>query len=912
MYKFSKIAFNLSLSFSLIFTAFITSQEVEEVVVTATKQEKSVQDIPVSIEAFTSEDIDKNMIDDFSDLAEVVPGLIIDKAIGSGASYSMRGVGSYGVGAAVVGSLVVSMDGHEYGSSSIADTAFHDLERIEVLKGPQGTLSGRNAVQGLVNMVTKRPTSEFEGSVDISIGNFNSQRTSMILNIPVSDRLGMRLATTIFDRDGVVKNIHTGNDIDGRSAYGARLSIDFDISDKTKMEFTYDYQHADDDRQNIGHNVCTKDPLFGCSPFERGTFGQPAHVNGSTAGFFNFAAALAPAPTLDSYAGVVPTGNIEEVNLNRDPILKQKYEFAQMKFDHEISDSHRLEVKGTYSVRDYQHMADNDYAVATSPFPGLFPAGHPASFIPMQWDGCYGGVHNTFCETNTADRTYEFAFAETETWQGEITLISDLDGPLNYQIGYYYYDSTTKNIYQVQTAAWNLIRDASVHPYNNTLFGGALTGSGSTDFHVAWALTGFNAALLPLVLTGYTTPLPIQGFINEDHVRIKSKAILGELYYELSDKTMLTLGLRYNDDVVKDSVASCLTFASCPNYPASQKVTSEYGFFPTQVTESDDATGYKFALKHDIDDNKMVYTSYTTAVKAGGNNPNSTGTPDPYDQEETAVFEIGAKGIFLDGAMLLNATYFQNTTDGMLISSIVNAGSRNVNTDAEINGLEGNMLLFLNETTSIDVTFLKADTEITSLSLINPVNINNATARAPLPAALGGGLMTPLGAGGVLSVGNTDAGLVYKFAGFMCLAPFNPFDATGATACTGDNLGVPVDVSGNKLPQSPELSYSIGLNKDFVGDSGTTTARIAYRYMGEREGTVYNQPWLKMPEHKFFDATVTYQPNGADWFVRLEAKNLADDRYIGSWYLASGLQGGNKFATITEPRTFGVSFGTSF
>ena len=130
------------------------------------------------------------------------------------------------------------------------------------------------------------------------------------------------------------------------------------------------------------------------------------------------------------------------------------------------------------------------------------------------------------------------------------------------------------------------------------------------------------------------------------------------MYYELSDRTMLTLGVRYNDDVVKDSVASCLTFASCPNYPLSQKVTSEYGFFPTQVTESDDAMGYKFALQHDLDDNKMVYTSYTTAVKAGGNNPNSTGTPDPYDQEETAVFEIGAKGIFLDGAMLLNCLLY--------------------------------------------------------------------------------------------------------------------------------------------------------------------------------------------------------------------------------------------------------------
>ena len=91
----------------------------------------------------------------------------------------------------------------------------------------------------------------------------------------------------------------------------------------------------------------------------------------------------------------------------------------------------------------------------------------------MQWEGCYGGFHNTFCEINTTDRTYEFAFTETETWQGEVTLISDFDGPLNYQIGYYYYDLTTTNIYQVQTAAWNLIRDSSVHPYNNTLFGGA-------------------------------------------------------------------------------------------------------------------------------------------------------------------------------------------------------------------------------------------------------------------------------------------------------------------------------------------------------------------------------------------------------------------------------------------------------
>ena len=906
MNKFSKKIL-ASVILTMLFSLQIIAQEIEEVVVSATKKEQSVQDVPVSIEAFTAEDIDKNLVEDFSDLAEVVPGLIVDKALGSGSAYSMRGVGSYGVGAAVVPSLITSINGHAVGSSALNDTGFHDLERIEVLKGPQGTLSGRNAVQGLVNLVTARPTGELEGSFEMIAGNFNSKRTNIVFNLPVSDKVSMRFATSIFERDGTIRNINSGNDIDGRDSLAGRLSIDFDMNEKTSFEFTYDYQKADDNRQNIGINFCESDPLFGCSPFTVGSIGQTAHPNGSTAGFFNFAAALNSDPTSNSYAGITALNSRDKVNLNRDPSLMQKHELAQIQMNHDLNDSYDLIVKATYTTRDYNHMADNDYNNSTDAFPGLFPAGHPASFIPMQWEGCFGGFHSTFCETVDSDRTYEFSMDETETWQAEVTLISDLDGPLNYQIGYYHFDQTSRNIYQVQTASWNLIaQDGSAHPYNVPLFGGFLTGSGSVDFYIPWALSGFSAAALPSLLTGYSAPVPVQGFFNDDHIRTKSKAILGELYYDLSEQTQITVGLRYNDDVVKDSVFSCLSFTSCTNYPLSQKLTGEYGFFPTQVIEADDAVGYKLAIKHDIDDDRMVYTSYTTAVKAGGNNPNEFGIPEPYDQEETAVFEIGAKGIFLDGAMLLNAAYFQNTTDGMLISSIVNAGSKNVNTDAEVSGLEGNMVLFLNETTSIDVTLLKAESEITNLSLINPTNINNASARALLPASLGGGLVQRLGEGGVLTVGATDAGLVYKFAGYLCLEPFNPFGA----GC--GNPGIPADVSGNKLPQSPELSYSIGLNKDFIAKNGTTRARLVYRYMSEREGTVYNQPHLQVPEHKFFDATVTYRPNDGNWFVRLEAKNLADDRYIGSWYLASGLQGGNKFATLTDPLTWGVAFGTSF
>ena len=240
MNKFLKLTFSFCACFSLIFSLNVISQEVEEVVVTATKKEESIQDLAVSVEAFTADDIDNNMVEDFSDLAEIVPGLIIDKAIGSGASYSMRGVGSYGVGAAVVGSLVVNMNGHEYGSSTISEIGFHDIERKEVFKGTQGTLSGWNAVQGLVNIVTARPTSEWGGSFDVSAGNFNSTRSNLMLNMPFSDRVSASHAYTMFERDGTIENIHTGNDIDGRNAFGVRLSVDFDVSETTSLEFTYD------------------------------------------------------------------------------------------------------------------------------------------------------------------------------------------------------------------------------------------------------------------------------------------------------------------------------------------------------------------------------------------------------------------------------------------------------------------------------------------------------------------------------------------------------------------------------------------------------------------------------------------------------------------------------------------------
>ena len=144
-----------ALLFNIVFLSFTTTaQEIEEVVVTATKKAESTQDLAISIEAFTSDQISAEQIYDMTDLAEVVPGLGVTKGVGSGSAWSMRGIGSYGVGAAVVSSMVTSVNGHSTNVSYMNDLGFMDLERIEVLKGPQGTLFGRNSVAGVINLVT--------------------------------------------------------------------------------------------------------------------------------------------------------------------------------------------------------------------------------------------------------------------------------------------------------------------------------------------------------------------------------------------------------------------------------------------------------------------------------------------------------------------------------------------------------------------------------------------------------------------------------------------------------------------------------------------------------------------------------------------------------------------------------------
>ena len=961
MNKLSKVLLGTFASFALAVPFFVSAQEVEEVVVTATKKAESVQDLALSIEAFTEEDMEKNLIKDASDLQEVVPGLIADKGIGSGVSYAIRGTGSYGVGAAVVGAVVTSMNGHSVGTGAFYDLGFYDTERIEVLKGPQGTLFGRNAVNGVINIISKRPTSDFEGKVDLTYGNFGSEDLTAVINVPVSDTIRSRLAVTTSQRDGFNTNIRDGREYNNKDAMGARLSIDFDIGESSTLKLTHDWSKGDDNRNNIGAPFCESHGLLGCNPLTVGGPNVPADSRGSTAALFNVVGGLEATAYVNQYAGVPTPDNFRKAYLTRIPEFSTEFTFSAIEFETELSPELLLNAKVSHTSRDYQHMNDNDYSHSTKPYPGIL--GAAMGLPPISWMGTFGGTFNgddySFTELVDSERTYEFSNAENNTIQAELTLISDYDGPFNFVAGLYSYDDRSHNRYQVQTAAWNMTGAFSNHLYSSLVYGGQFDAYGGIPFYQTLILGGLGGSDVcasgvlgpvaaaspstanPACLAGllaaqgiapYHIPTELGGYLNDDHIRTKSMALFGEFYFDLSDVTKLTLGYRFNDDTVKDSIMTCLTDFDCPNYPQSQFESGEYGFYPTVEVIADDAFAYKVALQHDLSDNQMVYASYTTATKAGGNNPVIGTEADPYDQEETGVFEVGTKSILMDGAVLFNASFFMNDTKGMLISNIENAGSVNYNVDAEIKGFEGNMVAFLSETSSIDISWLLVESELGDQTMPDPLNpvgivalldvdptaftpgVGCATATGLCgPTAFGAGVdglpFDPQGAVqygyGVDAAGNVVP--IFKSAGYLCAAPFNPLGGVPCSVAPNQ-----VDISGNSLPQSPESSYSIGFNNDFVGENGVTSVRLSYRYQAEREGNVFNQDRAKMPETKYWDLSATYTPDNADWYVKAFIKNIADDQFIGTWAASSALQGGAQFATYTDPRIWGLSFGTTF
>ena len=928
MSKLNVLLRNTILSSVVIISFAVTAQEIEEVVVTATKKDESIQDLALSIEAVTAESLDVNQVYDVSDLAEITPGLETGKVIGSGSGWTIRGMGSFGIGAGVIASVVTAVNGHSVNDSVIADSAFFDLERVEVLKGPQGTLYGRNAANGVINLVTARPTSEFEGNYSVELGNYGQIKTTAVVNMPFSDNLRTRLAVLSNKRDGMVTNTVTGNDFDDRNDMAFRLSLDYDLSDRTQIQFTYSDQESDDNRFQEEVSFCAQSLFFGCSPYERGQMNVAADTRGHFAGAFALLAHLPNGTVENSFAGQAGSDDYTQVAFNREPTHYQKQTVANLQINHDLTDNLLLTAKVSYDTRDFHQSGDQDLSYSTVPFAGTAAGlGQP----PVSGYLCFGGERQ-FCEMADSDRTYDFSDVNTHGTQMEVNLISSYEGPFNYTVGLYQNETRNDNVYLAQTTGSQFFRSFGLHPYSDLVL--ALTGNdwsskGGVGFYqdmLTWLSLAGNAlgcggalgpaaqaACNPALLAPYAAqtakqansldivlPWDLTGVINDQNVDDTSRAIYGEMYFDLSDDTKLTLGGRYQEDELvsytyNDVAGGSYLSSGC--FLAENKDTCSF----VDVTPvADDAFSYKLALQHNLSDDVMVYGSFTTAIRAAG--VNAGDNPTTYDQEKNSTLDFGLKSILMDGAMLLNMNVFNTVSDGFLIAAVQDTGTKNTNIDAEMTGLEGNMMVFLSETTKLEMNWLFLDHEVTSDTML--VNYLNP-AGAPVLQYLGA--VDPNGTGLVTGAVHTNGRILFKSAGFNCTIPGLYTDG-----CVGGEPGWAESIKGNKLPGSSDRSFGLSLNHDINFTQGVATARLSYRYRGEFDSDIFNMDRMRIAAQSTMDLLVTYEPNDSDWYAGLFIKNIRDEQHLNALRPASNVQGGQLFGSFTDPRVFGIQFGSKF
>ncbi|MFN3590655.1 MAG: TonB-dependent receptor [Thermaurantiacus sp.] len=789
-----------------------TEPAFDEIIVTAQRQAQSLQDVPIAVSAFSAEALERQQINNPTQLQLTLPNVTFTKSNFTGASFTIRGVGDLCVGVSCDSATAIHVNDLPVFATRLFETEFFDLERVEVLRGPQGTLFGRNATSGVVNFITGRPDpSGIRANAEFGYGNYDEIRVQGMINLPLGDRAAVRVAGFYLKRDGYTENLFDGQRFDDRDMYAVRGSFRWEPTDRTTLDLMGYYFREDSNRLRIQKQTCLRDPtgVLGCLPAGRAF--DVTNANSTFVGtlssqeFLTIQGGAALGPALgalglgslygpDAYRNAVNPADPRKVNTDFTPTYFADELQVQGRIEHDFGPV-RLKLSGQYQRNKVDSQQDYNLSVQDRTLfaPGLntlaaYAAGAggpllqllaPAAgrLIPQGPNGplcvsaseesgvgIFGASPIGFCDTTPQD--FDRSNQKLDAWTGEAIIFSQLDGRFNFLLGAIYNEITLdENSYYVNAFGID---------YISGILGGA-----TTIGQVAGGNAGFPTVFL-------ATPFFRN---NTDLLKLKSWGIFGETYFDLADELKLTLGLRYNND--RKFVRARSTLASFPapigigsafDSPFVGAFDADPGTPGNQLWQERRVSFQEFTGRAVIDwqitPDNLLYFSYSRGYKSGGINPPLQpifAVPETFDPEFIDAFEIGSKNRFLDGALQLNLTAFYYKYQGLQLSRIVARTSVNDNVDANIYGVEVEGLIRPDRNWLINLGFSALHTEVsTDKFLANPFDpsggrsdvvivkdITNGANCAVVPtgpggAALANGYVAQVNQGIGASVGNPN------------------------------------------------------------------------------------------------------------------------------------------------------------
>ena len=241
------------------------STSVETVIVTSSKIKGDIQTVPIAITALSQEQLTSRQIAGGPDLVKEVPNLTFTKTNFSGYSIQIRGIGTQAISVTTDPAVAVALNDIPFIRNHFFEQEFFDVNQAEVLRGPQGTLYGRNATAGVVNLISAKPTDQFEAMLSADWGNYTNRRYEGMINIPiVDDRLDLRVAGEWTKRDGYSFNQTTGTPIDGRDLWSSRVTLGWKPVPNVQVYLVWEHFQESDDRLRSGKQLCKT--RFGTKP----------------------------------------------------------------------------------------------------------------------------------------------------------------------------------------------------------------------------------------------------------------------------------------------------------------------------------------------------------------------------------------------------------------------------------------------------------------------------------------------------------------------------------------------------------------------------------------------------------------------------------------------------------------------
>ncbi len=224
----------------------LAQDAIEEIIVTAQKQMETLQDVPIAVTAFSERDINNIVAQDIADLGTFSPNVELSRGA-TQPSYTIRGIGTRDFGVGADPAVGVYIDGIYVGRSGASKVAFNDVQRVEILNGPQGTLFGRNAAAGAVQYITNKPVGEEQGWVKATLGNYDKRKLEGVYNLPLSENLYWRSGALWNERDGDVDNIGTSgpSDFNGEDNWSINTALAWYPKDELEIIFRMEYDEID-------------------------------------------------------------------------------------------------------------------------------------------------------------------------------------------------------------------------------------------------------------------------------------------------------------------------------------------------------------------------------------------------------------------------------------------------------------------------------------------------------------------------------------------------------------------------------------------------------------------------------------------------------------------------------------------